>query len=75
MCVCVTEEEPWAETYEQQSAMGRGGYPSEQQATAETMHAMQTQPPLPPQPQPQPYYPGIYDRVSVDAPRDSDRLL
>ena len=48
--LCVTEEKQWAESYGQQNAMGPGVYATEQQATGETMHAMQTQPQLPPQP-------------------------
>ena len=66
--LCVTEEKQWAESYGQQNAMGPGVYATEQQATGESMHAMQTQPQLPPQPQP--YYPGIYNRATIDGPRD-----
>ncbi|CAL8359697.1 unnamed protein product [Lota lota] len=50
-----TEEERWAESYAQQSAMGPALYAAGQQATGETVHAMQTRPQHPPQPQP--YYP------------------
>ncbi|XP_059916549.1 interferon regulatory factor 7 isoform X1 [Gadus macrocephalus] len=50
-----TVGEQWAESYGQQSAIGLGVYATNQQATGETMHAMQTQPQL--QPQRQAYYP------------------
>ena len=66
--LCVTVGEQWAESYGQQSAIGLGVYATNQQATGETMHAMQTQPQL--QPQQQAYYPGIYNRVTSDGPHD-----